>query len=240
MKKIFQTTLFVLSFFLISALVFGRVNAASLKFDVPSISVAAGDTFDLQVIVDSGGEEINSIDAYIKFDSSIVSAKSVAEGTFFPTVLNDISNQRIYVAGLVDDPASSKSGSGTVATLTFSALKNGTTTLTYDCDPSVNETSKVVKSDIDATNIIVCSENGSAAVSVTTQAAATPTPAQGEGAAGGEAGAAEGGAGGAGGEEAATGGGGELPQSGTFDNVVKYATPGILLFIIGLAVKLLL
>ena len=223
MKKFFRTILLTLGFFLFSSLVFGKVQAANLKFDAPSVSATAGNTFDVDIIVDTGGEEIYSIDAYISFDSDVVEAQSVSEGTFFPTVLNDITEGRVYVAGLVDDAAGSKSGTGTVATITFKALASGSTTLTYECDPSVNETSKVVKNDIDATNIITCSENGSTSVSVSGSSTATiDEDSDGDV------------------EEVATGGVEELPESGIFDNIVKYAVPGVILFIIGLAVKLLL
>lgn len=217
MKKFFQTIFLFIGLFLFSSLVFGKVNAASLKFDAPSVSTTAAQTFDIDVIVDTGGEEINSTDVYITFDKDIIEAQTVSEGTFFPTVLNDITEGRVYVAGMVDDPATSKSGTGTVATITFKALKAGTTTLTYHCDSSVNETSKVIKNDIDATNIIVCSENGSTSVSVGGSSAEESTE-----------------------DTTSSGGAEELPESGIFDNVVKYAAPGVILFIIGLAVKLLL
>lgn len=222
MKKILQTALLLASFLFVSAF-FGKVQAANLKFDVPSLSTEANKTFQLQVIVDTGGEEINSIDAYIKYDKSILKAESVADGTFFPTVLNDLSSDRAYVAGLVDDPATSKNGSGTVATVTFKALKAGSATVTYDCDPNNNETSKVIKNDIDATNIIVCSENGSTSVTVSGSSTVTiDEDSDGEV------------------EEVSTGGVDKLPESGVFENIVKFATPGIILFIIGLAVKLLI
>ena len=217
MKKLLQTTILLLATFLVSSSVFGKAFAANLKFDVPSVSVAAGDTFEVQVIVDTGGEDTNSIDAYIKYDKSVVAPDSVTNGTFYPTVLNDLTSENAYVAGLVDDPATSKSGSGTVATVKFKALAAGTTTLTYDCDPNVSATSKVIKNDIDSTNIITCSENGSTTVTVS-----------GDGGTGGVDEATD----------SATGGVDSLPESGVFENVVKFAAPGILLFIIGLAVKL--
>jgi len=62
---------------------------------------------------------------------------------------------------MVDDPASSKTGSGTVATITFKGLKNGSGAISFDCTSS-----KVIKDDINATNIMDCNANGSLTVTV--------------------------------------------------------------------------
>lgn len=221
MKKFVWTLLFVLSLLLFTASAKG-VFAANLKFDKSSVSANIGDTFQVSVVVDAGSEEVYSTDAYIQYDKGILEVSSVAEGTFFPTIFNDTSTpSQLYVAGIVDDPATSKTGSGTVATVTFKALSAGSTTLTYFCDLSVSDTSKVVKNDIDSTNIIVCSENGSTTVTVGGAAAnPTATPAA---AAGGTSTSPT-----------------QLPQSGVFDNIVRFAVPGVILLILGGVVKLLL
>lgn len=192
-----------------------------MNFDQTSVEVAADETFQLQVNVDAGSEEINSVDAYVIFDSTKLEAQSVSNGDFFPTVFNDITSGKAYVAGMVDDPATSKTGSGTIATITFKALASGTDTLTFECDTSSSDTSKIVKNDIDATNIIVCSENGSTSVNIT---------------GGTTGGGTTNGAG-------TTGGGttpSTLPQSGILDNIVKYAVPGMILLMLGGIFKFLL
>lgn len=224
MKKLLKISLLLFAAFLYSSSVLGQVMAANLKFDVPSISTTADDTFQVQIKVDTGGEEINGVDAYIDYDKEIVKPESVTAGTFLPTVIPELSSDRAYVAALVDDPATSKSGTGTIATINFKALKAGTTTLTFYCSPDVNDSSKVVKSDFDSTNIIECSENGSTSVTVTGESDTVTIDEDSDGDV----------------EEVATGGVDELPESGVFENVLKFAAPGALLFIIGLAIKMLL
>ena len=189
-------------------------QAASLKFDKTTVSVNTGDTFDIGVVVDAGSDSITSVDAYVLYDSSLLQANSVASGTFFPTVLNDITSTRVYVAGLVNDPATSKTGSGTVGTINFKALKSGTVTLSYNCGKS-SENSQVIKNDINATDVIVCSSNGSAAVTVSGASVPTATPSAGP--------------------TPST-----LPKTGIFDNLVRVAVPGMILVLVGGILKLFL
>lgn len=161
----------------------GGVHAAFLKFDQSSFTVAEGDSFDVQIIVNPGSDQITSVDAYVTYDESVLSADSVTDGTYFPTVLNDLSAGKAYVAGFVNSPSDFKTGTGTVATVTFSTLKQGSTDLVFDCNGQATVTSKVIKNDINSTNIITCSQNGTATITVnvagstgTAEEDPTPTP----------------------------------------------------------------
>ena len=228
MKKYLCSLLLVLILFFGSVLVSQKVFAASLKFDQSSINVSAGNTFQVQVIVDAGADQITGTDAWIIFDSSILQAQSVAAGSFFPEVSNNITPGKIYIAGIVSDPATSKTGSGTVATITFSALVSGSTTLAYECQ-ATGETSKVIKNDFNSTNIIVCSNNGSATVSVgagssSSSPTATPAPASS----------------GSSSTSSTTTTPSTLPQSGILDNLLGAALPGAGLLLVGIVLKLLL
>jgi hypothetical protein len=180
MKKDITRLFIALFLFLWVATVHGSVYAAFLKFDQASYDLEVGDTFDVQIIVNPGTEEVTSIDSYVKYGSSVINATGVTEGSYFPTVLNDLTSGKVYIAGLVDSPSDFKSGTGTVATITFEALKVGTTELVFDCDGQATVTSKVIKNDINSTNIIQCSQNGTATVTIGVAAASgstlTPTP----------------------------------------------------------------
>jgi len=193
--------------------------AATLKFDKTSSSLAVGDTVDVQVIVDAGSEQVTSADTYVTYDATVLEAQTVSNGSFFPSVSPQISSGSVYIAGMVDDPASSKTGSGTLATIKFKALKSGSTTLKYNCS-GTDGPSKIVKNDVNTTNIIDCGGNGTLAVTVggssnTTSATATPTTATSANVT-------------------------SLPKTGVFDNVTKFAIPGSLLLLLGTVVKVLL
>jgi hypothetical protein len=209
MKKIILFCLLIVYVWLLPR-VFGQVSAASLKFDKTSASIDVGGTLSLSIIVDAGGEEISSTDIYVTYDASLIEAQVVNNGSFFPTVTNNITPGRVYIAGMVDDPASSKTGSGTVATVNFKGLKDGSVTISFDCN-----TSKIVKSDINATNILQCSSSDRVVVSVGSGGSSDPTPtpiSQQK----------------------------DLPKSGIFDNLINLAIPGGILFLIGSGLKLLI
>ncbi len=208
MRKILLRLFVYILFFLIVPVVFGKVAAATLKFDKTSYTVAVNGTFQVQVMVDPGSDQLNSVDAYILYDSNVLKVQSVANGTLFPNVNPDTSTAgTVYIAGYVSNPASSISTGGTIATITFQGLTDGTATLTFDCS-----TSKIVKDDINATNVMQCSQNGQATVTVGAggpAATAAPTPSV-------------------------------LPRTGIIDNVVKLAVPGTILLFLGYAARLIL
>lgn len=199
-----------------------QIMAANLKYDKTTVSVANGGTFTIAVVVDPSPDAVSSTDVYVSYDATALKATGVAAGSLFPTVTNDISTSgKVYIAGLVNDPASSVTSVGTLATITFQALKEATTTLTFDCSSS-----KVIKNDINATNVLNCSQNGTSQVTIgagssTTNPTATPVPAGSSDSDGGDLPQ-------------------ELPQSGIMDNMVKFAIPGIMLLFIGTALRLLL
>ena len=211
MKKLFFTVFFAILVYFFSVPLLGQVQAAFLKFDRNAVSVNPGDTFDIQIIVDAGSDLISSNDAYVVFDSSLLEAQGVVPGDYFPTVINNIETGRVYVAGLVDDPATYKSSSGTVAIVTFKALSAGIGTLTFDCQLGVYNSSKIIKNDVNATNIIECDQNGSSTITI------------GSGVGGGK-----------------TASPSALPRSGVFENFSRIAVPGLILLMLGGVLRIIL
>jgi len=216
MKNLFKIIPVLMFFVLVPALF--AAEAAYLKFDKETVTAANGATFQIGVIVEPGTDSLSSTDVYVTYDSTLLKATVVTSGTQFPTVTNDIATSgKVYISGMVNDPSASISASGTLATITFQALKDGTGTLAFDCNLS-----KIVKNDVNATNVIVCGSNLTSAVTVGAGASGTTTPTPtGTGSV----------------EPTAIS---ELPQSGVFDNVAGMAIPGMIILIIGLGIRLVL
>jgi len=215
MKKIlFISFIFFWFSFFFYPKVINTALAATFKFDKTSVNVGVNETFQIEVSVDSAGEEIRSVDAYINYDGSLLEVNSVSDGDFFPTVVHDSATSgQVYIAAMVDDPATSKNGTGKIATITFKGKANGTTTITFNC-----QNSKIIKADTNATNIIDCSAFNSSTVTIgtgaggqTNQTNPTPTPSITS-----------------------------LPRTGIFDNIQKAAKPGIILIIFGTMLRLFL
>jgi hypothetical protein len=167
---------FFVCIFIVLPQLAGAAQAASFSFDKTTYSVNANDTFTVGVVVDPGSEQITSVDSYVTFDKALLSAQTVAQGTYFPTVLNDIQPGRVYIAGLVEDPSVFKTGQGTVATITFKALAAGVVTLAFDCKNTA-DTSKIIRNDVNATNIIICTDNKAASVNISAGATSLPNTA---------------------------------------------------------------
>lgn len=236
MKKSIAVVIFGLFITLTLLPYANAANAAVLKFSPTSKTVNAGDTFDIQVMVDAGTDEVSGTDAYILYDSSILQAQSVSEGTYFPYVTKDIADGKVSVWGVVTDAATSRTGSGTLATITFKATQSGSATLQYYCDLNASDTSKIVKNDINATNIIVCSNNDRASITVTsstTGGGTTPTPTGGSGSGTGATptptGTGSSSTGGATSTPVPT----ELPRTGGASNLGVFAVTGTVLFVFG-------
>ena len=243
-KKLWFSTL--IAFFLISIFLQTRINvfsagAATLTFDPATKDANVNDSIDINTIVNAGAENILSVDGYIKYDKTMLEFQNFTDGDFFPIVTTEeISDGNLYIGAYVDDPGTTKTGTGTYSTITFKALKEGTTTVEYFCDDTVNESSEVIKDDINASNIINCSDNGTSVITIASSGEATPTstptptptdtPADdGDTSTGGTDTVVDS-------TDEVT----ELPQSGILDDILRVSIPGAALLLIGVALKLLL
>src|SRR3990167_5211233 len=157
-------------------------GTATLTFDPSTKDANVNDSIDINTIVNAGAENILSVDGYIKYDKTMLEFQNFTDGDFFPIVTTEeISDGNLYIGAYVDDPGTTKTGTGTYSTITFKALKEGTTTVEYFCDDTVNESSEVIKDDINASNIINCSGNGTSVITIASSGTSvdptsTPTP----------------------------------------------------------------
>lgn len=202
-------------------------RAAILDFDPKTVTGKVGTTFDVKVLIDAKAEEILSTDARITYDPKLLSVVEIKEGTYFDIPKKDASIPgKIYIAGIIQNPGDSKTGSGTIATITFKSLADGTGTISIVCNPGETAAdSNIAKNELNVTDIIECSKNGSVQVTVGS----------------GGSGSGGSGSGGSGGSGSSGGSGGStLPRSGVIDDVLQYAVPGTMLLMFGVGLKLLL
>lgn len=242
MKKINAIKLLLLSlfFFFIFLIKPSLANAASLEFNPSSISTSAGQTFSVEIRIDTGGEQVTSSDVVILYNNSLLEATGVEEAStpFFPTTFNDLSSSgRAYVAGVVDSAGTYKTGTGTILSVIFRAKTQGSGDLRFDCTEGSTTDSNIAKNDFNATDIISCSTNGEAAIAVSASSSvptATPIPTSRPATTTTTTTSTTGTTG------TTTTTATQLPRSGILDNVVKYAVPGGILLLVGTVAKLLL
>ncbi|MBP9690781.1 hypothetical protein KBD81_01735 [Candidatus Woesebacteria bacterium] len=193
------------------------VDAAFLLFDPDVSTIGVDETFDVDVNIDAGTDQIAGTDIRITFDSTLVSLQSVTGGDYFPMVSNIPSTGALYIAAHIVNQGEYKTGTGTVATLVFKALKEGAGDIKFTCDLTQTETSKINKNDLNASNIINCSALNPLKVTVS---AATTTPTKAAG-------------------SSSSGSSSDLPESGVLDSMISYAGYGIVLVGLGLGLRLL-
>ncbi len=208
-KKVFLIILFILFFPFF--LLLKKTEAAYYRLEPSTVTANVGGTFTVDIYVETGTDEIRGADVYLTFNGAVIEGQTVTPGDLFPTVTNNITTGSVYVVGIFDD-VTSKSGGGKIASVTFKGLTNGQTTIGFDCDRSV-----ITKADANASNILVCNDNRTTAVTVGTGEGGTytnttpsQTPPQ------------------------------SLPTSGITDKMVSWSSLGFYLLLIGGVIKLIL
>jgi hypothetical protein len=132
----------------------GTVNAAggaSLRLDMALGTFGVGRSFYVSVLVDTGGEAINAVEADLTFPSAMLEVTGVdaTVGSFLPIVVeksfNNVSGN-IHIVGGVPTPGFT-GGTGKVATIAFRAKAAGSAAVVFE------GTSKLMRND-DNVNIL--------------------------------------------------------------------------------------
>lgn len=173
-----------LPFLFLLLLKVGAVQAqagARLSLSPASGSYSNGDQFVVSVNVDTAGQDAMAVDALINFDSTRLEAKTVTKGDFFGgfDYKIDASSGRITIYSFSEQTLQTKSGTGTVATITFAAKAVGTASVSFLCQAGGDTDSAIWNAS--ANDLIDCPSNGSGSYTIgsgggTTAPTATRTP----------------------------------------------------------------
>jgi len=161
-----------------SPLVLAQTTNPHLSFSPSTTTVTVGETFDVDVLVDTGGQAVDGVDAIISYDQDLLEAVSVTAGSFLFTTTNSLATAgKIKIYGVAES-GSPKTGTGTLATITLRAKSAGEATLTFDCQSGVTTDSNINKGSED---IIVCTSNGTGVYTLgsstsSASLSATPSP----------------------------------------------------------------
>ena len=139
-------------------------GGAALRLDPRTGTCGVGQSFHVSVLVDTGGEAINAVEADLTFPSAMLEVTGVdaTAGSFLLVVVErsfDNTSGRIRIAGGVPTPGFT-GGAGKVATITFHAKAAGSATVTFE------GTSKLMRSD-DNINVLADTSPGKVTISGT-------------------------------------------------------------------------
>ena len=185
------------------------VSAATLSLSPQARLIKPGETFSVDVLINTKGESVTFADVYFTHDKTLLEAITVTNGTFFPNTYHVLTPGEPYLSGALSQTGESYTGTGKVATITFKALKEGVDTMAFKCAPGKTADTNIARLS-DGADIIECSAlvNGVYTISNSgTPGAPTPTP-------------------------------NSLPQAGSINNTLMFAGLGILLTIVGIIVIL--
>jgi hypothetical protein len=130
----------------------------------PSTGAISTSGTDIEVNIDTDGEAVKSAKAVINYPTDMLEVSSVTAGTFFDDVSHNIYNDEgevVINANLsIDSMLDSKTGTGTLATITFTAkVSSGTAVVTFDCSSDVSTDSNINDPSDPPLDIITCSAN---------------------------------------------------------------------------------
>ncbi|MCK4592560.1 hypothetical protein KAT63_03950 [Candidatus Parcubacteria bacterium] len=162
MKKGGFVFIFLILFFLTTPI--AKASGASLYLSPNSGTFYAGSTFDVSIILNTGGNNVNAISADLKFDPKKIQVVSPVTGKSFISIWvtsPSYSNLegKISFRGGIPSPGVNTS-SGSALTITFRAIEPGETTLYF------LDTSKVLLDDGKATEILNFTGSGKYIISL--------------------------------------------------------------------------
>jgi hypothetical protein len=156
---------FALVLFLSPFMIFPRQAlgaSATLSLSPASGSFTAGHTFDIQVILNTGGAKVVGTDIYINYPKDILALEDIVNGTIFGQYVGKQINNGAGTAslsGLATSVDVLFSGTGTFATLKFKGLKQGTANVTFTFTPGTRNDSNVADNET-KTDILSSVTNG--------------------------------------------------------------------------------
>src|SRR3989344_4180243 len=146
-------------------------SAATLSLSPSSQSVTVGQNFTVNVLLNAQGQAVDGVDiSYLRYNPSLLQVQSATAGTLMPlTLSNNFATQGQIQFSQVASGGSSYTGQGTLLTIAFKALSQGTANVTFDFTSGNTQDTNVSGA---STDLLTSVTNGSYVI----QASSTPTP----------------------------------------------------------------
>ena len=161
------------------------VHASTLVLTPSSGSHKTGETFNVDVVLDTKGADIDGVDLYsLRYDKALlqvvdanttVSGVQIVPGSLFPvTAANTVDNSAgTIVFSQLTTGGSHYKGSGTLATITFKVLTTGTATVKFDFTAGKTNDTNVAGDGVDTLTAVT---NGSYTLAKGDGTVPSPTP----------------------------------------------------------------
>lgn len=147
--------------------------AASLSLSPASSTKAVGNTFSVDIVVDTGGDAIGGVTAILTYDTTRLQAQSTAltPGPIFGTSVSPFTNSIDATTGQIRYDSgtlgTAYTGRGTLATMTFRAIAVGTAQVNFTFNPSSTTGTSLVAAATGPTNLLTTVNNGTYTITST-------------------------------------------------------------------------
>ncbi|HDN65837.1 MAG TPA: hypothetical protein ENF23_06055 [Methanosarcinales archaeon] len=129
----------------------GMAAESSVGVSPQTVTASVGDTFTIDIIVDSAGSEVYGAQYELYFDNTVLNATSQAQGTFLSQdgentnvpadLINNTLGKIVYGEHKIGQVLG-VTGSGVLASITFETVKSGTSALTLSYVMLMDSTTK--------------------------------------------------------------------------------------------------
>lgn len=166
----------ILAFFLLTVFRPALANAAPRLFlDPSSGNFSNGDQIEVAVSIDAGDQEVMATDTLLNFDSSKLEVTSVTDGGFFEEMQYVTDDGRVTIYAYPKQALQTKTGTGILAQIVFTALAEGTASASFLCEAGSDSDSNIWTAE--GNDVIDCAANGSGSYIIGTSGGeTTPTP----------------------------------------------------------------
>lgn len=143
------------------------LNQAFLSLSPPDSLPRAGETFNLDITLNTDEARVKSADAVLSFDPAKISVVSLTPGAIFDSYpkKNFDTAGNINLSGAMAETTASFSGIGKLGTITFKGLASGTTTISFSCTSGEATDTNIIQTLTNA-DIVDCSRVSSSSVSI--------------------------------------------------------------------------
>jgi hypothetical protein len=150
LSKIGKSLTLTLFLTLLSVVIYsgGKAEAAtvSLMFEPSRVSVQKGESFTVDLVLDSGGLTVAGVGTRIRYDPAVLAVEKAQVGEIFDSYLDpefDPQDGRVYISGVAGSPDKQFQGKGVFASVTFVVLEEGKHTVEIDYDAGSTTDSNV-------------------------------------------------------------------------------------------------
>lgn len=142
------------------------LNQAFFSLSPPDSLPRVGETFDVDITLNTDEAKAKSAAAVLTFDPAKLSVVSLTPGALFSSYQKSVDDLgKITLSGTMAETTASFSGIGKFGTITLQGLASGSTTVSFSCTSGVTTDTNVIQV-LTGANVVDCQRLSSSSISI--------------------------------------------------------------------------